>query len=132
MKYMLDTNTCIFLMKNYPGVVSRFRQNRIFGVSISAITASELYFGVYNSSMPEQNAGNLVNFLIGVTVLDFGGSAADCYGKIRAALKRKGMLIGGLDMLIAAHAKSAGLVLVTNNTCEFERVDGLKLEDWLD
>jgi tRNA(fMet)-specific endonuclease VapC len=128
---MLDTNTCIFLMKNRSEVVSRYRQNNVSGISISSITASELYFGAYNSVMPKQNAENLANFLIGVTILDYDVVAADCYGKIRAVFKRQGIPISNMDMLIAAHAKSAGLILVTNNTREFERVDGLTLEDWL-
>jgi tRNA(fMet)-specific endonuclease VapC len=118
-------------MKNRPEVVSRFKQNMVSGVAISSITASELYFGLYNSSMKERNAENLANFLIGVKTLSFDGAAAENYGRIRAALKRKGLLIGDLDMLIAAHAISANLILVTNNTREFARADGLALEDWV-
>ncbi|MCL1844744.1 MAG: type II toxin-antitoxin system VapC family toxin [Defluviitaleaceae bacterium] len=130
MKYMLDTNTCIFLMKNFPDVVTQFKEKRSDGVVISSITASELYFGIHNSKIPEQITVHLANFLIGVPVADYTAAVADCYGKIRAELKRKNMIIGELDTLIAAHAKSENLVLVTNNTREFERVIDLKIEDW--
>ena len=130
MKYMLDTNTCIFLMKNRPEVISRYQQNKPLGIAISSITLSELKFGVYNSEFPERNGENLLRFLLGVELLAYNDAAADEYGRIRAGLRRKGTPIGELDMLIAAHAKAAGLVLVTNNTDEFGRVAGLALEDW--
>jgi len=130
MKYMLDTNTCIFLMKNRPEVISRYQQNKPLGIAISSITLSELKFGVYNSEFPERNGENLLRFLLGVELLAYNDAAADEYGRIRAGLRRKGTPIGELDMLIAAHAKSAELTLVTNNTDEFGRVAGLALEDW--
>jgi tRNA(fMet)-specific endonuclease VapC len=95
------------------------------------ITVSELQFGMHNSDYPEKNAANLVGFLTGFDLLDYGGAAAFEYGRIRAALRRAGTPIGPLDMLIAAHAKSQNLALVTNNTREFERVSGLELADWL-
>ena len=120
----------IFLMKNFSDVVSQFKEKRSKGIVISSITASELYFGVHNSKTPEEIAVHLANFLIGVPVLDYSATAGDCYGRIRAELKRKNKIIGELDMLIAAHAKSANLILVTNNTREFERVNGLTIEDW--
>ena len=131
MKYMMDTNTCIFLMKNYPQVVKTFISKRSLGVVISSITASELYFGVHNSPTPQKLALLLANFLIGVPVVDYAATAGDCYGSIRTTLKKKSLLIGELDMLIAAHAKSLNLILVTNNTHEFSRVGGLTIEDWL-
>ena len=131
MKYMMDTNTCIFLMKNVPKVVAEFTAKRSQGVVISSITASELYFGVHNSPTPQKLALLLANFLVGVPVVDYSAAAGDSYGRIRAALKRKGLLMGELDMLIAAHAKSLNLVLATNNTGEFSRVSGLTIEDWL-
>ena len=130
MTYMMDTNTCIFLMKNLPNTVTQFNQKRDKGIVISSITASELYFGVHNSKTPDKIAVLLANFLIGVPVVDYGAAAGDCYGRIRAGLKRKNKIIGELDMLIAAHALSLGLILATNNTREFERVDGLYIEDW--
>ena len=130
MKYLLDTNTCIYLMKNHPETVARYEQNRLLGIAISSITLSELKFGVYNSLNPESNGENLLRFLIGIDVLDYNSTAADEYGRIRADLRRKATPIGHMDMLIAAHAKAEGLIIVTNNTREFERVEGLRLEDW--
>ena len=130
MIYMMDTNTCIFLMKNFANVVTQFKEKRIKGIVISSITASELYFGVHNSKTPQDLAVHLANFLIGVPILDYNATAADSYGKIRAELRRQNQLIGELDMLIAAHAKSLRLILITNNTREFERVSGLTIEDW--
>ena len=131
MKFMLDTNTCVFLMKNMPSVVEQYKANRNSGVSISVITSAELYFGVYNSASPQKNAANLANFLLGVETLAFDDGAAMEYGRIRAALKKQGTPIGPLDMLIAAHALSCDLTLITDNTREFERVKGLRLANWL-
>ena len=130
MKYLLDTNACIFLMKNQIPIVEHYKKNKHLGVVISAITAAELFFGVYNSSNLEKNSTNLANFLIGLGVLKFDDSAAMEYGRIRAILKKQGKLIGQLDMLIAAHAKSRGLIVVTNNVKKFSRIAGLVLEDW--
>jgi len=130
MKYMLDTNTCIYLMKNIPTAVEQYKAKTRLGISISTITSAELYFGVYNSVNIEKNGTNLANFLIGVETLEFDDSAAMEYGNIRAALKKQGNIIGPLDMLIAAHARVKKLTLVTNNTRELERIDGLKLENW--
>ncbi|MDR1797322.1 MAG: type II toxin-antitoxin system VapC family toxin [Clostridiales Family XIII bacterium] len=131
MKYLIDTNICIFLMKGDLGVLAHFSEKKAFGIGISSISASELLFGVHNSTNPGKNRENLINFLIGVDVLDYGFAAADAYGEIRASLRRKGTPVGELDMLIAAHAKSEGLTLVTNNTREFSRIEGLSCEDWL-
>ena len=130
MKYLIDTNTCVFLMKNRPDTVVQYKKNKPFGIAISSITLSELKFGVYNSANPERNGENLLRFLLGVEVLDYNDAAADEYGKIRAYLRRRGTPIGQMDMLIAAHAKAKGLVVVTNNTSEFERIENLHLEDW--
>ena len=129
MKYMLDTNTCIYLMKNVPAVVEQYRANKHMGICISATVLAELYFGVYNSSNVAKNGANLTNFLLGLDILDFCGSAAIEYGIIRAVLQKRGLRIGSMDLLIAAHAKAAGLVLVTNNTREFLRVGGLQVEN---
>jgi tRNA(fMet)-specific endonuclease VapC len=130
MKYLLDTNICIFLMKNRPQTVALYEQNKPFGLGISAITLSELQFGVYNSNKIEHNGESLLRFLIGVEVLDYDSFAAEEYGKIRAYLRRNGTPIGEMDMLIAAHAKANGLIIATNNTSEFMRIEGLRLEDW--
>jgi len=131
MKYMLDTNTCVFLMKNIPSVVENYRLKNHLGIAISIITAAELYYGVYNSAHPEKNGANLANFLLGVVTLELDGKAAMEYGQIRSLLKRQGNLIGPLDMLIASHAYANDMILVTDNIREFERVKELELENWL-
>jgi len=131
MRYLLDTNMCIYLMKGNAGVLERFMAKRAFGVGISSITLAELYFGVFNSEYQEKNGMNLANFLIGLDVLEFDTGAAVEYGRIRASMRKKGTLIGQMDMLIAAHAMQEDLILVTNNAGEFGRVEGLQLDNWL-
>ncbi len=131
MTYMLDTNICIYVMKQRPAaVLERFRQELDAGLCISSITLAELEFGMKNSSDPARNELALLRFLAPLSVLPFGAAAAADYGEIRACLQRKGTPIGPLDMLIAGHARAEGLALVTNNTKEFARVPGLKLENW--
>jgi len=130
MKYMLDTNTCIFLLKQEKNVMAAFLANRKEGIGISTIVLAELEFGASNSANYEKNKARLVFFISLVELLPFDASAAPVYGEIRTDLKRKGTPIGFLDMLIAAHAKSKGLVIVTNNIREFGRVEGLEVEDW--
>ena len=131
MNYLLDTNTCIYMMKNHPPVVEHYKTNKHLGIAVSTITAAELYFGVFNSVSPEKNGANLVKFLIGLEILEFDDSAAIEYGRIRAVLRRQGTPISPMDMLIAAHAKSQELVVVTNNVQEFARIEGLELENWV-
>ena len=130
MNYLLDTNTCIYLMKNHTPVVDRYKSTRHLGIAVSTITTAELYFGVYNSASPVINGANLANFLIGLEILEFDDSASIEYGRMRAVLRRQGTPVGPMDMLIAAHAKSQGLVIVTNNVQEFTRIEGLELENW--
>lgn len=132
MKYMLDTNMCIYAQKNIPQVIEKMKNNFQYGVAISSITLAELEFGVQASANVEKNTIALYKFLSIVEILDFDSSAATEYGKIRADLKKKGTPIGNMDMLIAAHAKSEDLIVVTHNTREFERVEDLQLEDWFD
>ena len=132
MMYLLDTNTCIFLMKGNAVVLERFLDNKESGIAISSITAAELYYGVYNSQHAEKNNANLLNFLIGVAILDFDSAAAIEYGRIRAVLRKKGTPIGQMDMLIVAHAKSRNFILVSDNVREFEHVEGLQIENWLE
>ena len=131
MKYLLDTNTCIFLMKNQTSVVERYKTNKHSGIAVSTITTAELYYGVYNSMNPEKNGANLANFFIGINILKFDDIAAVEYGRIRALLRKQGTPVGQMDMLIAAHAKSQGLIVVTNNMNEFAHINGLNLEDWV-
>ncbi|MCL2110861.1 MAG: type II toxin-antitoxin system VapC family toxin [Clostridiales bacterium] len=130
MKYMLDTNVCIFILKRDSAVLSAFAAKRDKGAAISAITLAELEFGVCNSGAVEKNRTALLSFLPNVEILPFDGTAAACYGEICSALRKKGRPIGTMDTLIAAHAKAAKLTVVTANTREFERVDGLLVEDW--
>ena len=131
MKYMLDTNICINTIKRKPdSVIRKFLAHNPEELCISAITYAKLMHGVEKSQAVEKNRLALALFLSPITILDFDSSAAEEYGKVRAALERKGTLIGPMDLLIAGHAKSRDLILVTNNTREFTRVDGLKVEDW--
>ena len=123
MKYMLDTNICIYAIKNKPKEV-------IKELCISAISYGELMHGVEKSTYREKNYLALSLFLSSITILQFDGIAAEKYGLVRAGLETMGTPIGPMDTLIAAHALSKDLILVTNNTREFCRVDGLKLEDW--
>ncbi|MCL2020128.1 MAG: type II toxin-antitoxin system VapC family toxin [Oscillospiraceae bacterium] len=129
MKYMLDTNTCVFAINGNTSVRSRFILEH-GDIAISTVVEAELWFGVENSMRPMKNAVSLRSFLATVEILPFDTLAAMEYGRIRAALKRAGTPIGLMDTLIAAHAKAAGLVCVTNNVREFGRVEGLAVEDW--
>ena len=130
MKYMLDTNMCIYAQKNNPNVIAKIKQNFQQGLAISSITLAELEYGVQASANIEKNAVSLLKFLSIVDVLPFDSGAAVDYGKICADLRKKGTPIGTMDMLIAAHARAENLIVVTHNTREFERVEGLQLEDW--
>ena len=132
MTYMLDTNICIFMMKQTAGVVKRFRSAQSCGIAISSITLAELEFGVSNSKAYVRNRNALLAFSTLVEILPFDIPASAEYGKIRAALEKAGTPIGALYTLIAAHAKSLDLTLITNNTREFQRVEGLSIMDWLD
>lgn len=132
MKYMLDTNICIFIIKNKPEtVIRKFLQFDPADICISSITYAELCHGVENSEAKEKNHIALMMFLSGISILSFDADAAQVYGIIRAKLQKKGKPIGPMDMLIAAHAKALGLSLVTNNIREFSRVDDLEVEDWV-
>lgn len=111
-------------------MIRKFLSHDSDELCISSITYAELMHGVEKSQAVEKNRLALTLFLSPIAVLDFGSSAAEEYGKIRAELERKGTPIGSMDLLIAGHAKSENLILVTNNTREFVRVEGLKLEDW--
>ena len=133
MKYMLDTNVLVHLIRNKSeNVKNRLRQENISDVCISSITYAELEYGVSKSSNKEKNALALLTVLSGIKVLPLGESAGKVYGSIRASLEKDGNVIGPNDMLIAAHALAEGLTLVTNNTREFRRVPGLNIEDWTD
>jgi tRNA(fMet)-specific endonuclease VapC len=130
-RYMLDTDTCSYIMKrSNQTVVKRLRAIPVADVCISVITKSELLYGVEVSPRPVQDATALQAFLPHVEVLEFPDAAAAHYAQIRADLKKRGQMIGANDLFIAAHARTFGLRLVTNNTAEFGRVKGLALENW--
>lgn len=129
---LLDTNTCIYLIKEHPPeVLRRFNEYTVGDIGVSSITAAELRFGVQKSQRPEQNRLALEQFLLPLTVAHFDEDAAVAYGHVRAQLEKRGTPIGSLDTLIAAHALSLGLTLVTNNVREFGRVQGLEVENWV-
>jgi tRNA(fMet)-specific endonuclease VapC len=130
-RYMLDTDTCSYIMKrSNDAVLKRLQQVPVGDVCISVITKSELLFGVELSPRRQQNEVALNAFLRYLEVLDFPDEASLHYAKIRADLKTLGTMIGANDLFIAAHARSLGLMLVTNNTREFGRVRDLAIENW--
>ena len=132
MEFMLDTNTCIYIIKQKPpDVIKRFKQTEISQISISSITLSELLFGVSKSSKPEQNQMALTQFIAPLELLPYDDEAAQYYGDLRAHLEKMGTPIGSLDMLIAAHALSIDCTLVTNNVKEFIRIPNLKIDNWV-
>ena len=131
MNLLLDTNICIYLIKQRPpSVLKRFDTYAAGTIGISSITVAELEFGVQKSQYPSQNQQALDQFLLPLVILDFDHEAARAYGKLRAWLETRGRVIGALDMLIAAHALSKGLSVATNNVREFSRVPGLKVLNW--
>ena len=132
MKVMLDTNICIYLIKQQPPtVIERFQLQPVGEIGISSITAAELAYGVSKSRHASKNRHALEQFLASLEVAAFDQSAAWSYGRLREQLEVKGTLIGSMDMLIAAHALSLGVRLVSNNVREFQRVSGLRLENWV-
>jgi len=130
-RYMLDTDTCSYIMKrSSPPVLRRLQTVPVADVCMSVITKSELLYGVEVSPRRTQDAAALAAFLPYVEVLDFSDDAARHYAEIRADLKKRGALIGANDLFIAAHARCLGVTLVSNNTAEFGRVKGLAIENW--
>lgn len=129
--YLLDTNICVFLKnRKPPQVLEKLKTVLDQPVFISSITVAELQCGVYNSQFPERNRVALLEFLAPFQLLNFDDQDAEQFGKIKKILKDRGMPIGPFDLLIASQALTKELTLVTNNTSEFERVEGLRLEDW--
>ena len=132
MKYMLDTNICIYIIKHRPEeVIQKFMEHDPDDICISAITYAELVHGVEKSQAKEKNRVALMVLLSEIQIVPFDDLAAQIYGEIKADLQKKGTPIGLMDILIAAHAKALNLTLVINNTKEFARVEGLELEDWV-
>ncbi|MEO0870099.1 MAG: type II toxin-antitoxin system VapC family toxin [Cyanobacteria bacterium J06642_11] len=132
MKYLLDTNICIYIIKRRPpSVLNRFRTCQLGDIGISTITVAELTHGTQKSQQPQKNQAALDQFLLPLEIVDFDFAAAQTYGTIRADLEKKGIPIGPLDFLIAAQALSLGVSLITNNEKEFLRVPGLTVENWV-
>jgi tRNA(fMet)-specific endonuclease VapC len=130
-KYLLDTNTCIYVINRKPPLaVARIRSKQVEDIAVSTVTIAELEYGVHRSRRTDQNRIALLLFLVPLTILAFDQGAAAVYGSIRASLESRGTPIGPMDLLIAAQAISQGLILVTNNEREFSRVDGLEIENW--
>lgn len=130
-KYMLDTNIGIYIMNRRPiEVINQFKQFDIGEIGVSTITVSELRYGAAKSKNREVNQQRVDAFLLPFEIMPYDEIAADSYGHIRWQLEKRGEMIGPLDLLIAAHAVSRDLVLITNNEREFKRVENLKLENW--
>ncbi|MGI6418823.1 MAG: type II toxin-antitoxin system tRNA(fMet)-specific endonuclease VapC [Thermoguttaceae bacterium] len=132
MKYLLDTNICIAIIKHKPpAALNHVLQHAADDLGVSSVTVAELRYGADRSAYPQQNHAALDAFLAPLVVANFDSSAASCYGALRAELERETQPLGPLDTIIAAHALSLGTTLVTSNTAELSRVAGLAIEDWL-
>lgn len=131
-RYLLDTNICIYLIKKHPPeVLDRFQQIQLKQLHIPTITLFELYYGIEKNNSQQRNLAALENFIAPLTIVDFTLDAAKKAAKIRNNLQKLGTPIGAYDIQIAAIAISLNMTLLTNNTREFERVKGLKLENWV-
>jgi tRNA(fMet)-specific endonuclease VapC len=131
LKYMLDTNLCIRVLRDRPQGLREQFNAEASSLCISSIVLYELLYGAAKSSRPGHHRHAVEKFAERVQVLDLNADAAAHAGDIRAALEREGKVIGAYDLLIAGHARSRGLIVVTSNLGEFDRVDGLRAEDWL-
>ncbi len=130
MRYLLDTNICIYLINKRPAkILERFQRVELGDIGVSSVTVAELAYGVAKSGS-DRNRAALEGFLLPLEIADFDQMAAWKFGEIRSALERAGMPIGPYDMQIAAHALALGCTVVTNNMREFQRVPGLKTENW--
>ena len=133
MSYLLDTDTCVAIIRKRPAhVLQRLKQQPPGTVGVSSITVGELCTGAAKSVQLEQNTEALAQFLLPLEIYAFDYDAAQTYGSVRAELERLGTPIGSMDMLIAAHALSLDLTVVTHNTRHFTKVPGLRLEDWFE
>ena len=132
LKYLLDTDISIYVMKNKPLSVRAQFSRHDGNIAISSVSMMELYYGCYHSEQQDRNLETLDGFRKRLSVLEFDLRAAEHAGDIRANLRQTGQMIGAYDLMIAGHARSLGLILVTNNSREFERMEGLRLENWAD
>ncbi|WP_087720498.1 type II toxin-antitoxin system tRNA(fMet)-specific endonuclease VapC [Salinicola salarius] len=130
LRYLLDTNICIYVIKNRPLFLRETFNANVARLCISSVTLAELIYGAEKSAKPAHNLSVVENFAARLTVLDFDDAAASHFGEIRAGLERSGTPIGAYDLMIAAHARSRGLTVVTNNEREFDRVPGLVVVNW--
>jgi tRNA(fMet)-specific endonuclease VapC len=132
MKYILDTNICIYLIKKKPiSVLAKFNEHAVGDIGISTISVAELSYGVQKSRFRDQNQQALLQFLAPLVIAEFDTEAAFAYGQIRADLEAQGTPIGSIDALIAGHAVSLGVTVVTNNERDFLRVPKLNVENWV-
>ena len=129
---MLDTNIVIYTIKNRPRLVRETFKRHQGQMCISTVTVGELIFGAERSAQPERNLTDIEGLTARLAVLPFDAAAATHFGQLRAELYSSGNPIGPYDMMIAGHARSLGLILVTNNTKEFDRAPGLRLENWIE
>jgi tRNA(fMet)-specific endonuclease VapC len=129
--YMLDTNICIYVMKNYPLELREKFNSLAEQLCISSVTLGELHYGAEKSARRVENLTAIEDFVVRLDVLSFGAKAAAHYGQLRAELERAGTPCGPHDMQIGAHARSEGLIVVTNNMREFSRMPGVRVENWV-
>jgi tRNA(fMet)-specific endonuclease VapC len=131
-KYMLDTDTCIFTIKRKPAHLKRLFNAHIGQLCISSVTWGELICGAEKSQQVERNLNNIEGFAARLEILHFDEPAARHFGQVKAELEQQGNTIGAYDMMIAGHARSQGFIVVTNNGREFKRVNGLRVENWIE
>ncbi len=130
--YMLDTDISSYIIKQRPiSVLERFEAISVDKICISVVTLAELIYGVERSSSTKINLPIVKNFVSCLSVLPWDNSAAECYGKLRTILEQKGTPIGNMDIMIAAHALSKDIIVVTNNTRHFKRIPQLQVENWV-
>jgi len=131
LKYMLDTNIVIYTIKNRPSQVRETFKKHEGQMCLSSVSLGELIFGAERSSQTERNLADINGLIARMEVASFDEHASEHFGQLRAELYKSGQPIGPYDMMIAGHARSMGLILVTNNAKEFERVPGLRVENWM-
>ncbi len=132
MIYLLDTNTCIYFLNSSSGkIISQFKRLSPSKINLSSITVAELFYGAEKSKAKKKNWAIVENFVSAFKIVPFDGKSCEIYARIRASLDKSGVPIGPMDLLIASISLSNNSILVTNNTKEFRRVKGLKLENWV-
>lgn len=131
LRFMLDTNICIYVIKNRPPSCRELFRTHTGSMAISSVTLAELLYGAMKSEQQARNLKTVEEFAARLDVLNFDAPAADHFGDIRSTLERRGQIIGPYDLMIAGHARSEGLTLVSNNFKEFERVEGLRVVKWV-